>query len=257
VRAMELPMKTLRAVKATANVAVASGRWAWNAVPRRVRRGVFWSAGAVAALVLGVNLWVVGSTAGHRYEAVSEVPARQVAIVPGAYVYRSGRPSDVLADRLVTALELYRAAAVAKILVSGDHGRTEYDEVNAMRRWLEERGVPAEDIFMDHAGFDTCDTMQRASRVFGVRSAVVVTQAFHLPRAVYLARQVGIDAVGVEADRHVYRKAALNAIRESIARVKSFGEVHLGLAPHHLGPAIPIAGDGRATWDAVAWRSAR
>jgi len=86
---------------------------------------------------------------------------------------------------------------------------------------------------------------------------VVAAPSKKLPRAVYLARREGIDAVGVEADRHVYRKAALNAIRESLARVKSFGEVHLGLDPHHLGPAIPIAGDGRATWDAVAWRSAR
>ena len=122
-----------------------------------------------------------------------------------------------------------------------------------MRRYLQGRSVAAEDIFMDHAGFDTCDTMQRAARVFGVRSAVVVTQAFHLPRAVYLARASGLDAVGLEADRHRYRKAAMNHFRESIARVKSFGEIHLGLGPRFLGPPIPIDGDGHATWDRAAW----
>jgi len=217
-------------------------RWRWAA----------WPAGIVAGLLVGVNLWVVGTTAGYRYQQVGDVPARQAAIVPGALVYRDGRPSDILADRLQTALELYRAGKVGKILASGDHGRVQYDEVNAMRRWLEARGVRSEDIFMDHAGFDTCDTMQRARRVFCVASAVVVTQDFHLPRAVYLARQAGIDAVGVKADRHRYRKEMQNTLRESVARVKSFAEVHFGSGPRFLGPEIPIGGDGRATWDQAA-----
>ena len=226
----------------------------WRMAPPGLRRAALRCGAATAALHLGVNLWIVAGTAGARYEQVADVPARQVAIVPGALVRRDGRPSDVLTDRLRTALELYRAGAVGKVLVSGDHGRNEYDEVNAMRRWLEARGVPPQDIFMDHAGFDTHDTMQRAARVFAVRGAVIVTQRFHLPRAVYLARQAGLDAVGVAADRHVYRKWWLNELRESVARVKSFGEAHLGMDPHHLGPVIPIDGDGRATRDDVAHR---
>jgi len=209
-------------------------------------------AGVPVAALVAVNAWIVGTTAEHRYQQVADVPARQVAIVPGALVYHDGRPSDVLADRLQTAVELYQAGKVGKILASGDHGRVRYDEVNAMRRWLLARGVASEDVFMDHAGFDTCDTMQRAQRVFRVASAVVVTQDFHLPRAVYLARQAGIDAVGVKADRHRYRKEVQNTLRESVARVKSFAEVHLGIGPRFLGPEIPITGDGRATWDQAA-----
>lgn len=220
--------------------------WRW-------RKPLLVAATVCVSLWLGVNLWTLAATHRYRYERVADVPARQTAIVLGALVYRSGRPSDILADRLDTAADLYLAGRVRKILVSGDHGRIEYDEVNAMRRHLQDRGVRPEDIFMDHAGFDTCDTMQRARRVFGVQSAVVVTQAFHLPRAVYLARTCDLDAVGVEADRHVYRKAVRNHVRESVARVKSFAEVHLGIGPHHLGPQIPIEGDGRATWDRATW----
>jgi len=209
-------------------------------------------AGLPVAALVAVNVWIVATTAGDRYARVADAPRRQAAIVPGALVYRDGRPSDILADRLQTALELYRSGKVDKILASGDHGRTHYDEVNTMRRWLAARGVASEDIFMDHAGFDTCDTMQRAHRVFRVASAVVVTQDFHLPRAVYLARQAGIEAVGVKADRHRYRKEVQNTLRESVARAKSFAEVHLGIGPRFLGPEIPITGDGRATWDAAA-----
>ena len=218
----------------------------------RRRRILAWGGAAVAGAVLTVNLWVVAGTVRYRYERVGDVPVRQAAIVPGALVYPDGRPSDILADRLETALALYRAGRVARILVSGDHGRREYDEVNAMRRWLEARGVPSRDIFMDHAGFDTHDTMVRAREVFCVDSAVVVTQAFHLPRAVYAARGAGLRAVGLEADRRRYRKAVQNQVRESAARVKSFGEIHLGLSPRYLGPRIPIDGDGRATWDEAA-----
>jgi len=207
-----------------------------------------------AAVWLGINLWIIVGTRSYRYEHVAFVPQRQTAIVLGALVYPSGRPSDILADRLDTAADLYLAGRVGKVLVSGDQGRAAYDEVNAMRRRLQDRGVRPEDIFMDHAGFDTCDTMQRARRVFGVNSAVIVTQAFHLPRAVYLARPCGLDAVGGEAGCRRYRHAARNHIRESLARVKSFAEIQLGVDPHHLGPRIPIDGDGRATW-ALAARS--
>jgi vancomycin permeability regulator SanA len=234
-----------------AAILAAMALWAALIAWRR-RKPLLISAASVAALWIGINLWVVAGTHRHRYGRVADVPARQTAIVLGALVYGGGRPSDILADRVDTAADLYLDGRVRKILVSGDHGRHDYDEVNAMRRRLQARGVPAEDIFMDHAGFDTCDTMQRARHVFGVRSAVVVTQAFHLPRAVYLARTCGLDAVGVQSDRRRYRKAVRNHARESLARVKSFAEVHLGIGPRHLGPTIPIEGDGRATWDGAA-----
>ena len=167
----------------------------------------------------------------------------------GARVWEGGRPSHVLEDRLATALELYRLGRVPKILVSGDHGREAYDEVNAMAAWLIAAGVPEADVFMDHAGFNTYDTMLRASRVFGVNRAVVVTQGFHLPRAVWLARHAGIEAVGLKADRRRYRKELWNESRETLARVKCVYESITQRDPKYLGSAIPIEGDGRLTWD--------
>lgn len=203
--------------------------------------------GAAAA----ANWWVVDATSTLRFRRVEDAPERTVAIVPGARVLRGGTPSDALADRLATALDLYRAGKVRKILVSGDHNTPGYDEVNAMQRWMREHGVPDRDVFLDHAGLRTFDTMQRASRVFQVKDAVVCTQAFHLPRSVWLAREAGIDAVGVEADRHVYLKAPLDALREFVARAVAVLDSRvLGTQPRHLGDPIPIDGDASATHDA-------
>ncbi|WP_437970706.1 ElyC/SanA/YdcF family protein [Sorangium sp. So ce260] len=183
------------------------------------------------------------------YRDVDVVPRGQVAIVPGALVWPDGTPSAVLEDRLAAALALYGAGKVQRILVSGDHGRVGYDEPNAMRAWLVRRGVPSEDVFMDHAGLRTLDTMQRAARVFGVRDAVVCTQEFHLPRALYLARAAGFPAVGYAADRRVYAKADLDARRELLATALTLVETWAGRGPRFLGPAVPIQGDARASHD--------
>lgn len=118
-----------------------------------------------------------------------------------------------------------------------------------MRRYLEAKGVPASHIFMDHAGFDTYDSMYRARAVFQVRTALVVTQGFHLPRALYIARRLGLEAHGVVADRFAYHNALYYETREAAARVKAFGEVLLRRKPVFLGPVIPITGDGRETHD--------
>ena len=217
--------------------------------PLRHWKFLLLSAALLALLILSINLWVCHSAAPHCYPRLADVPARPVAIVLGARVYDNGTPSGMLEDRLATALELYQAGRVKKILVSGDHGRTAYDEVNVMRRWLQDRRVAPQDIFMDHAGFDTYNTMTRARQVFAVDAAIVVTQHFHLLRAVYLARAAGIDAVGLQADRYFYPHLWYHAVRESVARLKAFAEVQLHLPPHHLGPQIPITGDGQATWD--------
>lgn len=217
----------------------------------RWRRWLLWVAVigiAVAAVVGGSNAVVyLGGKAGIR--PAGEVRPAQVVLVPGAYVLPDGRPSTMVEDRLLAAYELYRGGKVKKILLSGDHGTVEYDEVNAMRRFLEEKGVPAEDIFMDHAGFDTYDSMYRARDLFQVRSAVVVTQGFHLPRAVWLARRMGLEAEGVVADRWIYAGAGYYEVREILARVKAFMEWAVHRKPVFLGPVIPITGDGRATHD--------
>jgi len=206
-----------------------------------------WVAGA---LLLGVSQVVVGRERARMHRALADVPARTVAIVPGAQVWANGEPSSILADRLQAALELYQAGKVRRILVSGDHASVGYDEVNVMRRWLLARGVASADIFMDHAGLRTNDTMQRAARVFAVHDAVVCTQEFHLPRALYLARHAGIDAVGYVADRHVYVRAGSDRRRELFARALALVDVTLGRGPRYLGPTVSIEGDATQTHDA-------
>lgn len=212
------------------------------------------AAGGAAAL--GMHLWVGYVAAPYLFQRLADVPPRTVAIVPGAMVHTNGQPSAALEDRLLTALDLYRAGRVAKILISGDHGAPEYDEVNAMHRWMLEKGVPEADVFLDHAGLRTLDTMERAARVFEVRDAVVCTQEFHLARAVFLGRRAGIDAVGLVADRRAYWHEGSNRAREVGARVLAFVDSYvLHRGPRHLGAPIPITGDGRATHD--RWTATR
>lgn len=179
-----------------------------------------------------------------------QCPSAQAAIVLGARVFPDGRLCDMLADRVATAVDLYKSNRVEKLIMTGDHGREDYDEVNHMRLYAEKLGVPSEDIFMDHAGFNTYDSMYRAREVFLVDSAVVVTQAFHLPRAVYAARALGLEAVGVAADRHIYAGAEYYDLREIPARLKMLFKLHLLQSkPRFLGEAIPVQGDGRLTHD--------
>jgi len=163
-------------------------------------------------------------------------------------VFSSGEPTPILTDRLEVAVDLYKLGKVDKLLLSGDHGQIEYDEVNAMLEYVLARGVPEEDVFTDHAGFDTYDTMYRARDVFLVETAIVVTQGFHLSRAVYTARTLGLDAVGVDSALRTYKHPVRNQLREILARVKAVMDLHVTHAtPKYLGPEIPITGDGRST----------
>src|SRR3954464_3413541 len=150
--------------------------------------GVIWGAPAVARPNLIV--WLGGRTPVTTDAA--QVPHAQAALVLGARVMPNGAPSSMLSDRIAAAAELYEAGKVDKLLLSGDHSRVNYDEVGTMKRILPARGIPAENIFTDHAGFDTWDSAQRARRIFDVRSAVVVTQNFHMARALYDARRAGL-----------------------------------------------------------------
>jgi SanA protein len=214
----------------------------------RFRRWVLYPALAAGLLLFAVNLWVLLLGRRQIVEPQDAEPA-EAALILGAAVFHDGTLSDVLADRLEAGLALYRAGKVRKLLLSGDHGRAGYDEVNAMRRRLEAAGVPPEDIFLDHAGFNTYDSMYRARDVFAAGKIIVVTQQFHLPRALYIAGGLGLSAQGVAADRRAYRGAAWYEVRECAARVKAFACVLFGLKPKFLGPVIPLSGDGRATRD--------
>jgi vancomycin permeability regulator SanA len=199
--------------------------------------------------VAAINLYVIRNSERYIVRNAVAPPRAAAVLVPGAAVWRGGRLSHILEDRAVTALYLYRKGAVKKILVSGDHGTRRYDEVNALKKYFLERGVRPADLFLDHAGFDTYSSMARASRVFAARDLVVVTQEFHLHRALYLARRSGLEARGVPADRRPYVNAARYRVREYFARVKAFANVLSRREPRFLGRTIPITGDGRASWD--------
>lgn len=188
--------------------------------------------------LVGANCWVLQHARAHIARRWQSVSPRSVAIVPGAAVFND-RPSAPLRDRLSCSLDLYRGKKVRAILVSGDHGQAHYNEVSVMKAWLAQRGVPAKDILVDHAGFRTLDTMLRAKRVFSVDDAVICTQGFHLPRAVFLAREAGIDAAGVVSDRRVYAGRIRNAWRERVARGVAVLDTHvLGTKPRYLGARV-------------------
>ena len=199
-------------------------------------------------LVALANAYVL-TEGGDSTSEVSEVPHAEVAIVPGALVEPDGDMSSMLAARVEQASRLWHAGKVEKILVSGDHHTWAYDEPDTMRKALVADGVPPRDVFEDHAGFDTWATMVRAKSIFGVRDAVVVTQGFHMPRALYLADAAGIEASGLTADLHHWGyQGRKSTVREVLSRVKAVADVTLDTAAL-AGPRIPIATtDGRESW---------
>jgi SanA protein len=204
----------------------------------------------LAALIVGgANAWVLLTARGHEARSAQAAPRADVVLVLGAGLDPDGGPSAMLADRLRTAVAVYRTGRVGHVLVSGDHGTKTYDEVDAMAHALQTLGVPRERIVCDHAGFDTWDSMVRARKVFGVRSADVVTQGFHLSRALFLGERAGLRVTGVNADRRGYgtRRGVMGSGREVISRVKAAADAARGSAPRFLGPRIAL--------DGGAWRT--
>jgi SanA protein len=206
------------------------------------KRAAVWCALALlaaAAAFVWINAAMVSLEQARMYPNAPLVPKRTVIIVPGAAVLRSGALSAVFLDRANAAIALYRAQRGDKILVSGDNSTPEHNEVDPAKKYLVSQGVPEADIYLDHAGFDTYSTMYRAKAIFGVTSAVVATQTFHLPRALFLARALGIDAVGYRADNvHLLLR---NELRESLARPKALWDVLVHRVPKFLGEPIPIS----------------
>ncbi len=171
----------------------------------------------------------------------------QCALVLGCAVYSDGEPSAMLKDRLDAGIALYNSGAVPKLLLSGDHGQDEYDEISVMYKYCLKAGIPEKDIFLDHAGFSTYDSVYRAQSIFRVESMIVVTQTYHEFRALYTAHQLGIDAVGVAADQMHYAGAAYREVREVLARNKDFFKVLIKAPPVYGGEEIPITGSPEAT----------
>lgn len=162
---------------------------------------------------------------------------------------RNGKPSPVLEDRLKTAIDLYNDGYAPKIVVSGDHGKKYYDEVNAMKDYLLEQNIPSEDIFLDHAGFSTYDSVYRIKNIFLAEKVIIVTQQFHLYRSLYIADGLGIDAVGVSATLRSYEGELSFSLREILARDKDFVKTIFKPESTYLGDTIPVSGDGNVTND--------
>ena len=173
-------------------------------------------------------------------------------LVLGCQVKEGGEPSHMLRDRLERSIELYNLGAAPKIIMSGDHGQKEYDEVNTMKNYAVDKGIPSSDVFMDHAGFSTYETMYRAKEIFGVKKAIIVTQKYHLYRALYIAQKLGIEAYGVPADYRTYSGQFKRDVREVLARCKDFVTTILLPEPTYGGETIPVSGDGNITNDKLA-----
>jgi SanA protein len=179
---------------------------------------------------------------GRQIFSAEDVRAERVAIVFGARIHPDGRVSSMLADRVETAVQLYKAGKVDKLLLSGDNRFAEYDEPGRMMDYALSRGVPAEDIQPDYAGRRTYDTCYRAREIFGLKSAVLVTQEFHLPRALFTCDRLGLDVVGVAADlqRYSRRSLAWSTTREIPALMIAWIDIVRQAPPPVLGDPIPI-----------------
>jgi len=225
---------------------------------RRIKRRWLWLGLLACAALLGsvcvweVNAGMVRYAAQYTLQAdeADSLPEVDCVLVLGALVHDNEQLSGVLQDRMDTAIALYEAGKAKRLLLTGDHGRKDYDEVNAMMDYAMAQGVPEEDIFLDHAGFSTYESMYRARDIFCVQSVIIVTQQVNLARAVYDARGLGLEAYGVDADLHLYGNEKTQAVREMLARVKDCFYVAVWQPePTYLGDAIPIWGDSALTHD--------
>lgn len=201
--------------------------------------------------VLGVNAHVKSSAKDRiiTTEEAAKLTDVDCILVLGCQVKDNGVPSDMLKDRLARGIELYELEAAPKLLMSGDHGREEYDEVGTMKQWAIDSNIPSENIFMDHAGFSTYESMYRAKEIFEADKIIIVTQEYHLYRALYIADKLGIESYGVASDYHTYAGQSMRELREILARCKDFATTIFKPEPTYLGEAIPVSGNGDITND--------
>ncbi len=211
--------------------------------------------GALAVLggiaLLSVDAYVRLSTQDRilTQEQAAQLTDVDCIVVLGCLVHDDGTPSHMLEDRLKRGVALYQQGAAPKLLMSGDHGTVSYDEVDAMKQYAVNAGVSSEDVFMDHAGFSTYETVYRAKAIFGADKIIIVSQQYHLYRALHVADALGIDAYGVSADYRSYTGQAMRDVREILARGKDFVMGIFKPEPTYLGEMIPISGNGELTHD--------
>ena len=203
-----------------------------------------------AGFVAGTNLYV-GLSTREKIFALDEAENLKAdcILILGCGLRRDGYPSQMLRDRLDVGIEAYNMGISDRILMSGDHGSPDYDEVNAMKDYAIARGVPSEAIFMDHAGFSTYESMVRAREIFGCDSVVIITQSYHLYRSIYNAEAMGMDACGIHSNLRRYARQKWFSLREAAARTKDFLFCIIKPEPTYMGEAIPIFGNGDVTND--------
>ena len=211
---------------------------------KRLLKTAAWILGILAALPVVMNLAVIG-IAAFSIRSPQTVPEAPVVLVLGAGVWANSRLSPMLQDRVDQGIALYEAGKGAKLLMSGDHSSPYYDEVSTMKRYAVEKGVASSDVFLDHSGFSTYESLLRARDIFGARKIIIVTQRYHLYRAVFIARALGLEAYGVPSDARTDNGEAKRQIREFFARVKDFVQVWLP-APAYT-ERVDLTGDGDAT----------
>jgi len=202
----------------------------------------------VGVLAFIINFYVTMSTKKqivNDYKKLSDVDC---ILILGAGIW-GDKPSPMLEDRLIKGKELYENGVSKKIIVSGDHGRKEYDEVNIMKKYLIDNGIPSEDIFMDHAGFSTYDSIYRVKEIFGAKKIIIVTQKYHLYRSLYISNKLDLESYGTYANPRKYMGRVFREIREVLARNKDFLKTIVKPKPTYLGEKIDLNSDGNVTND--------
>ena len=203
----------------------------------------------ILTIVISVNIIVILQTKKQILTIEKLTPDKYDCILVLGAGIRNNKPSPMLEDRLTTSIELYNQKYASKILVSGDHTKKDYDEVNVMKNYILMQNIPSEDIFMDHAGISTYDSIYRAKNIFKANKILIVTQEYHLYRAIYIANQLEVEAYGVIADKNTYIGQSKRNIREFIARIKDFIKCIIKPQSKYLGEVFPINGNGDKTND--------
>lgn len=206
--------------------------------------------GLVCVIAIHARVTSVGGERLLSAEEAAQLEDFDCILVLGCAVKEDGTPSLMLKDRLERSIELCQLGVAPKLLMSGDHGRPDYDEVGTMKQYALDAGVPSSDVFMDHAGFSTYESVYRAKEIFQAKKVVIVSQEYHLYRAIYIAQALGLDAYGVAADGQDYAGQWGRDVREVLAQVKDFFTAMFKPQPTYLGNAIPVNGDGDVTNDA-------
>ena len=216
---------------------------------KKLKKSLLWLLSlAILAIAapFAVNGWMVASTASRilTTEEAAKLQNVDCIVVLGCAVRPDGTPSPMLAERLQRSVELYEAGAAPKLLMSGDNGQVEYNEVAAMGNYALQKGIPSYDIFLDYAGFSTYESMYRAQAIFQAEKIIIVTQKYHLHRALYIAKAMGLDAYGVSSDTQVFAGQTNRDIREILARNKDFLTSIFKPKPTYLGDPVPVSGPG-------------